>query len=83
MAEVGRDISSTLELTTVMDRIAHHAKDLLHANNSTIFLPGADGKTHRAIVAVEIADAIKATEVVSGVRHHQQPAARGTRGIRQ
>jgi signal transduction histidine kinase/DNA-binding response OmpR family regulator/nitrate/nitrite-specific signal transduction histidine kinase len=67
LAEVGRDISSTLDLATVMDRIARHAKDLLHADNSAIFLPDAGGRTHRAIVAVgEIADAIKATEVVSG-----------------
>jgi GAF domain-containing protein len=29
LAEVGRDISSTLDLPTVMDRIAHHAKELL------------------------------------------------------
>jgi len=67
LAEVGRDISSTLDLSTVMDRIARHAKDLLHADNSAIFLPDAGARTHRAIVAVgEIADAIKATEVVSG-----------------
>ena len=67
LAEVGRDISSTLDLATVMDRIARHAKDLLHADNSAIFLPDASGRAHRAIVAVgEIADAIKATEVVSG-----------------
>src|SRR5438034_7837900 len=68
LAEVGRDISSTLDLATVMDRIAHHAKDLLHADNSAIFLPEADGKNYRAIVAVgEIAEAIKATEVEAGV----------------
>src|SRR4029453_2571902 len=67
LAEVGRDISSTLDLATVMDRIAHHAKDLLHADNGAIFLPDAGGRTHRAIVAVgDIAEAIRATEVVSG-----------------
>jgi GAF domain-containing protein/CheY-like chemotaxis protein len=67
LVEVGRDISSTLDLTTVMDRIARHAKDLLHADNGAIFLPDAGGRTHRAIAAVgEIAEAIKATEVVSG-----------------
>ena len=31
LAEVGRDISSTLDLPTVMNRIAHHAKELLAA----------------------------------------------------
>ncbi len=39
LAEVGRDISSTLDLPTVMDRIAHHAKELLAADHSAIFLP--------------------------------------------
>ncbi|MGE5105277.1 MAG: GAF domain-containing protein, partial [Betaproteobacteria bacterium] len=39
LAEVGRDISSTLDLPTVMDRIARHAKDLLAADASAIFLP--------------------------------------------
>ena len=45
LAEVGRDISSTLDLPTVMDRIAHHAKELLAADHSAIFLPerAADG----------------------------------------
>ena len=45
LAEVGRDISSTLDLATVMDRIARHAKDLLNADNSAIFLPDAGGQS--------------------------------------
>src|SRR5207247_10106893 len=44
LAEVGRDISSTLDLPTVMDRIAHHATDLLHADKWAILLPEADGE---------------------------------------
>ncbi|MEO8674913.1 MAG: GAF domain-containing protein [Casimicrobiaceae bacterium] len=68
LAEVGRDISSTLDFATVMDRITRHAKVLLHADNGAIFLPDAGGRTYRAIVAVgEIAEAIKATEVQAGV----------------
>ena len=43
LSDVGRDLSSSLDLATVMDRIAGHAKDLLQANNSAIFLPDADG----------------------------------------
>jgi GAF domain-containing protein len=67
LAEVGREISSTLDLATVMDRIAHHAKDLLHADNSAIFLPDAAGRTYRAIVSLgSDADQIRATEVRSG-----------------
>ena len=60
LAEVGRDISSTLDLATVMDRIARHAKDLLNADNSAIFLPDAGGADYRAIVAIgDIAEALE------------------------
>jgi GAF domain-containing protein/CheY-like chemotaxis protein len=67
LAEVGRDISSTLDLATVMDRIAHHAKDLLSGNTSAIFLPDTDPRVFRAIVAVgDVASEIKATEIAVG-----------------
>jgi GAF domain-containing protein len=67
LAEVGRDISSTLDLEKVMDRIARHAKDLLHCDNSAIFLPDATGEDYRAIVALgAVAEQIKATEIVVG-----------------
>ncbi len=67
LAEVGRDISSTLDLAKVMDRIARHARDLLHCDNSAIFVPSADGKSYRAIVAIgTVADQILATEITSG-----------------
>ncbi len=68
LAEVGRDISATLDLSAVMDRIARHAKELLHGDNSAIFLPDAGGRTFRAIVAIGgVAEAIKATEIESGI----------------
>jgi GAF domain-containing protein len=72
LAEVGRDISSTLDLQTVMDRIAHHAKELLAADHSAIFLPQGtkDGAapTYRAIVAEgEDAAQVKDAAIVSGV----------------
>jgi signal transduction histidine kinase/DNA-binding response OmpR family regulator len=67
LAEVGRDLSSTLDLGTVMDRIARHAKDLLQAGNSAIFLPDAEAGTYRAIVAIgEVADALRATVIKGG-----------------
>ena len=67
LAEVGRDISSTLDLATVMDRIARHAKDLLNADNSAIFLPDAGGQRYRAIVAVgAVAPAIQSTVIEVG-----------------
>ena len=59
LAEVGREISSTLDLATVMSRIALHAKELLSADNSAVFVPeGDEGEAgepaprYRAIVAV-------------------------------
>ncbi len=68
LAEVGRDISSTLDLPTVMDRIARHAKDLLNADSSAIFLPDAGTENYRAIVAVgDIAQALEETVIQSGV----------------
>jgi GAF domain-containing protein/CheY-like chemotaxis protein len=68
LSEVGRDLSSSLDLSVVMDRIAHHAKDFLQAANSAIFLPDAGTGTHRATVAIgDSADAIKATVIESGV----------------
>ncbi|TMH65344.1 MAG: GAF domain-containing protein, partial [Betaproteobacteria bacterium] len=68
LAEVGRDISSTLDLSTVMDRIARHAKDLLNADNSAIFLPDAGGQSYRAIVAVgPTAQAIQSTVIKAGL----------------
>jgi GAF domain-containing protein/CheY-like chemotaxis protein len=67
LAEVGRDLSSTLDLAKVMDRIAAHAKELLAAQNSAIFLPDADGKAYRAIVALgDLADKLKATAIEPG-----------------
>ena len=69
LAEVGREISSTLDLPTVLDRIAHHAKDLLNASTSAIFLPGAPGQ-YKAIVAIgDIAKAVQSTviDVGSGI----------------
>ncbi|MEO8344758.1 MAG: GAF domain-containing protein [Betaproteobacteria bacterium] len=68
LAEVGRDISSTLDLTKVMDRIAGHAKDLLGVDSSAIFLPDEGGAKFRAIVAIgDIADALQETEIEPGV----------------
>src|SRR5438270_9583025 len=67
LAEVGRDISSTLDLATVMDRIARHAKDLLNGESSAIFVPDTSGQTYRAIVALgDIAETIQSTVINVG-----------------
>jgi len=67
LSDVGRDLSATLDLATVMDRIAGHAKEMLDAGNSAIFLPEGDGRSYRAIVALgDLAGQLKATAVEPG-----------------
>ncbi len=68
LSEVGRDLSSTLDLAVVMDSIARHAKDLLAAGNSAIFLPEPDARHFRAMVALgDSAAAIQSAVVEVGV----------------
>lgn len=65
--QVGRDISETLDFTSVMDKIAAHARDLLSGSSSAIYLPQPDGKTLRAIVAKgNIQDEIMADTITIG-----------------
>ena len=52
LSEVGRDISATLDLPTVLERIAQHTIELLDVCDSAIFLPDADGRTMRSEVAL-------------------------------
>lgn len=52
LAEVGRDISSSLDAATVLQSIAKHAKDLLDGDLSALFLPEPDGHIFRAIAAL-------------------------------
>jgi GAF domain-containing protein/CheY-like chemotaxis protein len=67
LAEVGRDLSSSLELPAVLNAIARHAKDLLGAGNSAIFLPEAGGQSLRASVALgDYAEKIRATVIEPG-----------------
>jgi len=72
LAEVGHDISATLDINTVMERIAAHAKDLLDGDSSAIYLPDKSGQTFRAIVALGdiaeeiLGDAIQVGEGIIG-----------------
>jgi len=60
IAEVGRDISSTLQLNVVLERIASYAKDLMHAETSAVFLADESNSTLRAIAVIGLdADEIK------------------------
>jgi GAF domain-containing protein/CheY-like chemotaxis protein len=65
--EVGRDISSTLDLSAVMEKIATHARDLLSASTSAIYLPENNGAIFRAIAAKgKIANQIMADHIRAG-----------------
>jgi signal transduction histidine kinase/response regulator of citrate/malate metabolism len=60
LIEINRHISESLELHTVLERIASHAKELLHADDSEIYLLDEAAQTLHAIVAVgDYADQIK------------------------
>ncbi len=88
LAEVGRDISSTLDLPTVMDRIARHARELLQADNSAIFLPegSADvgAQSFRAIVAEgDHRGAVEGHVDPIRRRHHRQHHRQRPRRVRQ
>ncbi|HYL40349.1 MAG TPA: GAF domain-containing protein, partial [Candidatus Binatus sp.] len=52
LAEVGREISATLELQRVLERIAERANELLEGASSAVFLAEPDGQEFRAIAAV-------------------------------
>jgi PAS domain S-box-containing protein len=67
LAEVSREISATLELQTVLERIASQARDLLAAGNSAVYLLQPDGKTLKAIAAEgDIAKEVMADDVQLG-----------------
>ncbi|MGH2380399.1 MAG: GAF domain-containing protein, partial [Candidatus Limnocylindria bacterium] len=67
LAEVGREMSATLDLSVVLELIADRAKSLLDANTGAVFIPDADGEHLRAIVAVgSMAKAILADSITRG-----------------
>src|SRR6266540_5928874 len=52
LAEVGREISVTLDLETVLAKIATYARDLFQAESSAVYLPAPDGIDWRAISVI-------------------------------
>ncbi|MDQ4035069.1 MAG: GAF domain-containing protein [Chloroflexota bacterium] len=67
LAEVGREVSATLDLSVVLERVADRARALLGADTSAVFLPQGDGEQLRATVALgAIADAVLADAVTRG-----------------
>ncbi|MFZ5856300.1 MAG: GAF domain-containing protein [Chloroflexota bacterium] len=67
IAEVGRDISSTLKLDVVLERIAAYAKDLLRAETSAVYLTQPSSNQLRAIAAIGVdTDEIKSDPIWLG-----------------
>src|ERR1043165_5371136 len=52
LAEVGREISVTLDLETVLAKIATYARDLFQAESSAVYLPTSEGIDWRAISVI-------------------------------
>ncbi|MBI5934785.1 MAG: GAF domain-containing protein [Chloroflexi bacterium] len=68
IAEVGRDISSTLRLDLVLERIAAYARDLLQSETSAVYLVDENTAELRAIAALGAeADEIKSDPIQVGV----------------
>ncbi|MEA2678184.1 MAG: hypothetical protein QOJ81_2325 [Chloroflexota bacterium] len=67
LADVGREISATLELSSVLQRIVERGQDLLDGTSSAVFLAEPDGETFRATAATgKIAEQVKAMIVTKG-----------------
>ena len=67
LAELGREIAGTLDLSAVLERIAAHARELLEADNSAVYLLQPDGHTLKPIAAVgHVAGEVMAFEVQLG-----------------
>lgn len=67
LLEIGRDISASLDLEVVLERVAAHAQALFEASNSEIYLLDENGQSLRAIAALgNYAAEIKATSLLLG-----------------
>ncbi|MEJ2133597.1 MAG: GAF domain-containing protein, partial [Gammaproteobacteria bacterium] len=52
LSNIGREISSTLDLPTVLERITENAAEVLQSETSAVVLLEPDGETMRAISAI-------------------------------
>lgn len=67
LAEVGREISATLQLEQVLERIANYARELLRAETCAVYLPETTGDDWRAIAVIGLdAEEIKTDPIRSG-----------------
>ncbi|MCV0403480.1 MAG: GAF domain-containing protein [Chloroflexi bacterium] len=67
LADVGREMSSTLELAVVLELIANRAQTLLDADTSALYLPREDADLLDGVIAVgSVAEEVKADPVTRG-----------------
>ncbi len=67
LAEVGREVTSSLDPAVVLERIANRAKDLLAAQTSAVYLMETGRKSLRAITAIgENAEQIRSDVIPFG-----------------
>jgi signal transduction histidine kinase/DNA-binding response OmpR family regulator len=67
LAEVGQEISATLDVQAVFERIGERVLSLLAADSVALYLAEADGRSFRATLALgSIAEAILADTVLEG-----------------
>jgi GAF domain-containing protein/CheY-like chemotaxis protein len=67
IAEVGREISATLDTRTVIRQIGDRVHSLLNADTTALYVAEADGKSYRAIMAIgDTTDEIKADTIIEG-----------------
>ena len=67
LAEVGREISATLELSLVLQRITDRAMSLLDGSSAAVYMAEEDGQTFRAIAATgDVSEQVRAQPVKLG-----------------
>jgi GAF domain-containing protein/CheY-like chemotaxis protein len=67
LAEVGQEISATLDVQVVLSQIGERVHSLLAADSTALFLAEPDGTTFKATLALgELSDAILADSIITG-----------------
>ncbi|HSM70195.1 MAG TPA: GAF domain-containing protein [Anaerolineales bacterium] len=67
LADVGREISATLQIESVLERMAQYAKDLLQAETSAVYLPDENIGAWRAVSVLGVdAEEIKSDPIKTG-----------------
>ena len=83
LADVGREISATLELEPVLQRIGERAQDLLDGTSSAVFLPKRTGETFLPTAASATSPSRSGETVRPRPGHHRHARGGGARGGNQ